>query len=382
MSLRVILQQPALPHYRIPVFRELATRSGLDVQVIYGDTMGKDANVEPDGFEAHYVPVKLLGGGRFMWHQPQVSFARRGTCDVLLASWSSRYLSLPFGLVRAKMAGIGTVLWGHGYSKNESPTRAKLREFLGRRGDALLFYDQLTADRYVQTGHDATRVFTAVNAIDQKPVQEAREQWLREPATLQAFREEKQLGSGPVLLYVSRISQENRLDLLVDALPIVAKRFPQVKAVLVGKGQPQLIEKLKQQAATVGVENSLLFTGPIYDEKTIAPYFLAADVFVYPINIGLSILHAFGYGLPVVTSDLREAQNPEIVALHEGVNGLTYRHNDPQALADTLIQILGNSKYRNEMAQQAHYTVMKQFSIPRMVDGMEAAIRCAADRRK
>ena len=39
--------------------------------------------------------------------------------------------------------------------------------------------------------------------------------------------------------------------------------------------------------------------GSIYDEIELAPWFLTADAFVYPENIGLSILHAFGYGLPV-----------------------------------------------------------------------------------
>jgi hypothetical protein len=51
LPVRVVIQNWALPQYRIAVFRELARTTGIDLKVVYGRTAGLP-NVDPDGFEA------------------------------------------------------------------------------------------------------------------------------------------------------------------------------------------------------------------------------------------------------------------------------------------------------------------------------------------
>ena len=58
---------------------------------------------------------------------------------------------------------------------------------------------------------------------------------------------------------------------------------------------------LQSIAEELDVEQYVRWLGSIYDEAQLAPWFLTADAFVYPGAIGLSVLHAMGYGLPVVT---------------------------------------------------------------------------------
>ena len=114
-----------------------------------------------------------------------------------------------------------------------------------------------------------------------------------------------------------------------------------------------------------------------YNEEALAPWFLCADAFCYPANIGLSILHAFGYGLPVVTSDRVEAQNPEIEALRHEENGLLYADGDARALAGALKMLFDDRGLRQRLSRAARATVCDRYNIARMVDGMEAAVRCA-----
>jgi glycosyltransferase involved in cell wall biosynthesis len=90
------------------------------------------------------------------------------------------------------------------------------------------------------------------------------------------------------------------------------------------------------------------------------------------------LIHAFWYGLPVVTSDDRAAQNPEIVALEEGINGLTYKRGDVAAMADALRMIVVNRPVQRSMSEAARRSVEGKFTIQKMVDGLEAAIRYAA----
>ena len=124
----------------------------------------------------------------------------------------------------------------------------------------------------------------------------------------------------------------------------------------------------------------MTFTGPIYEEQQLAAYFLSSSVFCYPENIGLSILHAMGYGLPVVTSDKVEAQNPEIEALVDGYNGRFYPHGDVAKLADTLVELLTDSHLCASLGANALRTVAERFSLENMVSGFEQAIRAAHER--
>jgi len=377
--IRVTIQQPALPHYRVPIFRTLAGRPGITLRMVYAGSAALP-NVDPEGFDALFEPMELnsLMGRPVLWCGSQLRYASKTTTDVLILSWNIRYLSLIPALIKARLTGVKTVLWGHGYSKRESTLSSGLRRWVAKLSDTLLFYNHTAAQQYLSAGFDPDRVFVALNAMDQAPIQKARESRLAEPQRIEAFRLENNLGDGPMILFVSRLEPANRLDLLIDALPRLVERVPDIQCVIIGKGEPDLTH-LRRLADQRGVANHIRFPGPIYDESQLAPWFIAADVFCYPANIGLSILHAFGYGLPVVTSDRVESQNPEIESLHDGENGLLYRDNDPASLADTLAHLIEDRDLRQRLSDEAHRTVTRQFTLENMVHGMEAAIRRAAN---
>jgi glycosyltransferase involved in cell wall biosynthesis len=372
---RVVLQQPSLAKYRVPVFRELASRPGIELRVVHAE-LPQLPNVEPHGFEAELVPMwrSWIFGRPVYWSRAQWDQATLARADVVIMTWDLHYMSLIPALVRARTSGVKTILWGHGYSKNERAWRAWPRRNVGRLADALLFYNYAVADQFVRGGFDSRRVFVAINSVDQAPIRAAREHWLRHPEGLAAFRRAHALGPGPVLLFVSRLDPVNRVDLLLHAVSSLASRYPSLKAVLVGTGEPEGA-CLRRLAVELGIAERIVFAGAIYDEAALAPWFLCADLFCYPANIGLSLLHSFGYGLPVVTSDRTESQNPEIEALQDGINGLTYRHDDRQSLARALARVLDDRALRQHLAAGALATVRERFTVPRMVDGMERAIR-------
>lgn len=375
--IRLIIQQPSLAKYRVPVFRMLARRNGIELRVIHGSRPDLP-NVPSDGFSAEEVPLRrahVLGRPLF-WHSPQWKSATPRCTDVLMLTWNVRYLSLVPALLRARARNVPTVLWGHGYSKNEVAWRASARNSVARLATALLFYGQRTAEEFIGRGWDERRIFVARNCLDQGPIQAAREAWLGEPARLNDFQTRERLVGGPVVLYVSRLEPHNRVDLLLEAIGRLAPQFPEIQAVIVGGGAGEKA-RLQALAAERQIAKRVRFLDAIYDERQLAPWFLAADVFCYPANIGLSLLHAFGYGLPVVTSDDLASQNPEIEALEHGVNGLLYQHGDAAALTDVLGRLLRDRDLRHRMGLAARRTATEQFTLARMVDGMEAAVRYA-----
>jgi glycosyltransferase involved in cell wall biosynthesis len=373
--IRLVIQQPSLAKYRIGVFRELAQRAGIDLKVVYGLRHGVP-NVAAEGFVAEPATLRQWSVLRqaVFWHRAQWDCAVRCAADVLMLTWNTRYASLVPALLRARRQGVATILWGHGYSKQERSWRAGARIRIAQLATALLFYNRTAAEAYLAAGWDPQRIFVAINSLDQAPIEAARESWHARPAKLDQFRRDKNLVGRRVILYVSRHHPANRLDLLVAAVAQLVARYPTICVVAIGNGDAE-IARLKDLAERLAVADRIRFVGALYDEMQLAPWFLCADLFCYPANIGLSLLHAFGYGLPVITSDRTESQNPEIEALRNGANGLLYADGQRDALVEALDQILADPQRARRMSAVALETVREEFTLPRMVDGMEAAAR-------
>ena len=378
--LRVIIQQPALPKYRIPVFRELAARPALDVTLLYSG--GSDVpSVEAEGFEARRVWERMLlrRPRQLRWEPAQIASASRRRCDVLILEWNAGVASLVPALLLARLRGMGTVLWGHGYSKRERPLARAMRNAVGRLADCLLLYNHTAADALVARGFARERTFVALNALDQTAIEQARDTWRASPGRMGEFRETHDIAGRRIVLFVSRLEADNGLDLLIRAAAGLKDTRPELTVAIIGHGPAQ--PDLERLVAELGVSDRIRFLGAIYEEDELAPWFLAADVFCYPRNIGLSLLHAFGYGLPVITDDNLRAQNPEIEALRDGENGLLYKAGDTGALAAAIDRLLTDEPLRQRLGAEAERTTSEQFTLANMVDGMEAAIRAAAKRR-
>ena len=82
--IRVVVQHPSLPKYRLPVFRELASRPGLDVRFVYA-TNRPIASVDAEDLQTEISQVRTLRvrGSSFHWQHGQWKNARRKAADVL-----------------------------------------------------------------------------------------------------------------------------------------------------------------------------------------------------------------------------------------------------------------------------------------------------------
>jgi glycosyltransferase involved in cell wall biosynthesis len=359
------------------VFRELAHRPGIKLRVVYGSVKDLE-NVDAEGFEAtptHRWQPSVLGQG-FVFNKADWEYATRRLSDVIIFQWTPRSLSVVPAMLRARAGGVPRILWGHGYAKDERQRRRGSRKWMTRFASALVFYEPTTRDEYVADGWKPEKAFVALNSLDHVPMEEARNYWLARPDQLEKFRRDHKIDDGPVILFVSRLHANNRVDLLIRTTAALGDEIPGLKTVIIGNGAAEKA-RLEAVAREAGAADRVVFQDGIYDELRLAPWFLSASAFCYPAHVGLSLIHALWYGLPVVTTGNMAAQNPEIVALENNVNGLLYEHGSVRSLTHALRSILTDHVWRAAMSRAARQSVENKFTIRHMVDGLEAAIRYA-----
>ena len=377
------IQQPALPKFRIPLFKSLAEQDNINLKLYYSINDPTLPNVEAEGFNAIYAPIYKFNilNRTVLWHSPQWSSASSAESDVLVLSWDMHYLSLLPAMLRAKINKVPVILWGHGYSKKENKVRKYLRELPAKFASALVFYDYNTANAFIKSGFSKNKVFVAPNSIDQSQIKEATSYWKNHKDELIKFQQKWKINPAQSIVYIGRIYSENRLDILIEALPQLIKKKPDVKLILIGKGGEEEIH-LKQLADSLKISDYIIWTGAVYDEIDIAKWMLSSTVFCYPENIGLSILHAFGYGLPVITSDNILAHNPEIHAFKDRENGLFFKSGSIRNLSDTINAILDEPDQIALLSKLAIKTVEKDFNILTMVAGFKSAIESVYNQRR
>ena len=146
------------------------------------------------------------------------------------------------------------------------------------------------------------------------------------------------LANSRVLMTVARLWSGDRykgVDVTIRALPEIAIQFPDVKYLVLGRGDDQ--PRLAQLAIDLGVSDRVIFAGFVANEDLVAHYNLA-DAYVMPSQEGFGIvyLEAMACGVPVLSGDADGSSDP----LQDGKLGWQVPHRDPDAVAMAVCEML------------------------------------------
>lgn len=160
----------------------------------------------------------------------------------------------------------------------------------------------------------------------------------------QRLVEQYSLAGAKVLMTVARLWRGDiykGVDVTIRALPTIAQQFPDVKYLVIGRGEDRpRLEKLTQE---LGVSDRVVFAGFVPTEALVDHYRLA-DVYVMPSQEGFGIvyLEAMACGVPVLAGDADGSADP----LQDGRLGWQVPHRDPEAVAVACLEILRGSDRR------------------------------------
>ncbi|MEN4041082.1 MAG: glycosyltransferase, partial [Anaerolineaceae bacterium] len=112
---------------------------------------------------------------------------------------------------------------------------------------------------------------------------------------------------------------------------------------------------------------------PIYhfpfvsDEKKIASYYRAADVYIQSSrtdNFPTTVLEAFSCGIPVIGT----AVGGIVEQIQDGANGYLVPPHDPEGMAHKIEQILQDQELQKRMSIQARKTAVEHYDIKGQTD--------------
>ncbi len=158
--------------------------------------------------------------------------------------------------------------------------------------------------------------------------------------------------AAPLLLQVSRLGPEKRVDLLIRAVALLTKRnlppeIAEFKVAIVGDGQRR--HRLQELAAELHVEDRIYFAGE-QPFNSIGAWYAAADIFVLSSpeeTQGLTIVEAMAAGLPCVA--VAHGGPRELVVDHETGRLTAFSH---EAFADAIESLLRDAPLRYRMGQR------------------------------
>lgn len=166
-----------------------------------------------------------------------------------------------------------------------------------------------------------------------------------------------------VALYVGRLAEEKRVELLLRQFARAHRRVPTLRLVIVGGG-PAAAD-LQAAVAAAGLQDAVRLIGPQPFER-VARYLAIADLFVtasisevHP----LTVIEALAAGLPVAAY-----ASPGIAdTIASGREGLLADAQQPDTLGEALAELAADPAQRRAMAQAARQTA-ERFDIAHTID--------------
>lgn len=162
------------------------------------------------------------------------------------------------------------------------------------------------------------------------------------------------------ICFVGNLAPWQGVEYFVQTAPIVLKKVPEAKFLIVGEGAK--LRELKSMVKKLKLEEKFLFTGSIPFED-VPKYINASDICVAPkkiIKSGYSPLKLFEYmscGKPVIATN---THGFEILEYNNA--GILINPENSDEFAETIVDLLLNEKLINVMGKNGRQVVINNYS--------------------
>lgn len=189
----------------------------------------------------------------------------------------------------------------------------------------------------------------------------------------------------PLLLYVGNLTKIKGIHILIEALRIMTKQFPDAKLLMAlnmplskyeeedsaGLYDTERDFEIKEKIKSYGLNDNIIPLGIV---KNMPQIMAASDVFITPflntvgvVDYPTSLLEAMAVGKPVIAT--RVGGIPEIVKHKE--NGLLVEPNNVDELVAAILYMLNNKEEAKDMGKEGAKIISEKFRSETVADTLE-----------
>jgi glycosyltransferase involved in cell wall biosynthesis len=285
-----------------------------------------------------FLPFRLLPA---LLRQPQAVLYERHAYFMFMGVLLGKWLGRPILLEVNELSGFARV-------------RGLIMERLARiidvwifsRATHILCVSGVLADEVRRRGAKPGSIHVLPNAIDPN-----RFRCLKPERSVRA-----RLGlEGSIVIgHVGLFLRWDRLDVLIEVVKRIREQHPETKVLLIGDG-PEM-ENLHRTVAHVGMENAVIFSGPVPCDEVPA-YIDAMDICVLPDSSAfgspIALFEFMAMGKPCVVPDLGPIRD----VIDDTVTGILFPHSDFRALEEALLRLLESPSLRAQVGAKAKQAV-------------------------
>lgn len=159
------------------------------------------------------------------------------------------------------------------------------------------------------------------------------------------------------LIHVGRLVKWKRVDLLIEAISILKRKFPNISLTIVGGGEEK--DSLVTLTNQLNISDNVIFKGAIYDEKELSKCFLKAHVYVLAGMGGLSINEAMCHSLPIICSI---CDGTEKHLVFEGENGSYFESDNLDSLVLAIERVIANPELRLSYGKESRRIIEEEIN--------------------
>ena len=364
--MEVVFIYHTFPHYRKKFYelvRQSLQKKGVTFRLLYG-TPAKENRKKKDLVSlpwAEPINTTWLGNAKTGFCFNSV-LGKIKSADLVIIYQENKILeNYPLQLYYL-LGGKKVAFFGHGKTPPYSPSQGFLdrwKRFWIPKVHWWFAYTEGVADIVAETGFPRERITVFNNSIDTSAI--LQEMDTVAVSDLDEVRKELNINSENIGIYIGGMYKNKRLDFLIDAALLIREKVPDFELLLIGAGEDAPI------AETAAKKHEFIhYLGPKFGiEKT--KLAMISKVFLMPGLVGLAIIDAFAYKLPMVTTSV-DYHSPEIDYLKDGVNGVIVdEHDSPLAYANAVLELLKGDSFRDKIIAQSQEDA-KYYTIENMAD--------------
>lgn len=312
-----------------------------------------EADLKPHWWVYFLSPLMILFGIFALY-----KLVRQEKIDLINVHWI-----LPNGFIAGvvhKLTGVPVVstLPGSDVFMAAKPYLRWMTNFAIKNSAAITSNSPQLIKDLVELGADTTRCTPIIYGVDP-------EKFKKDNSRTKELREKFGYEDNDVIvLAVGRLVYKKGFHYLVDAIPEVVNKYPNVRFLLIGDGDQR--QNLELQTKRYKLQTNIKMPGYVsYDE--LLHYYNLGDIFINPSirdkagnldDQNVALVEAMACGKPVIATNFPGYG----IVIDDGRNGFLTKEGDAENIAQVIIRLVESKELREKMGRESRRRVEEEFS--------------------